>query len=117
MEIQRIDGNGRRSTAVKHGNTVYVSGITATDITGDIAAQTKDVLQQIDAALRWAGTDKNHVLSATVMLADMADYGEMNAVWEAWVIDAFEPARCVLQSALELDEYKVKISVIAATGK
>ena len=44
----------------------------------------------------------------------MADYGAFNAVWDAWVVDGYEPARSVTGGQLAVPEYKIKISVTAA---
>ena len=104
-DIKRHGANGRRALSVEHGGVLYTSGITE---------QTQDVLRVIDNLLARRGIDKGRVLSATITLADMADYGEFNAVWDAWVVDGYEPARSVTQGALAVPEYRVKISVIAA---
>lgn len=114
MEIRRNGTNGRRALSVAWGNTLYTSGITTTDLAGDITAQTQDVLDQLDDILRRGGSDRSRVLSATVTLADMADYGAFNAVWDQWVSDGFEPVRSVTQGRLAVPEYKVKISLVAA---
>lgn len=114
MEIKRMGGNGRRSTAVAYGNTLYVAGITATDINADITGQLADVFGQLDNILARNSTDKNRVLMATVTLASMDDYGAFNAAWDEWIIDANEPARSVSEGKLALPEYKVKVSLIAA---
>lgn len=114
MEIKRNGGNGRRSLSVVSNGLVYTSGITSTNLEADITGQTQDVLRVIDNILARNGTDKTRVLSATVTLADMADYGAFNAVWDEWVIDGLEPARSVTGGALAVPEYRVKIAVIAA---
>lgn len=114
MEIKRNGLNGRRAQSVAYNGILYTSGITSTDLEGGITEQTKDVITVIDRILERNGTDPTRVLSATVTLADMADYGEFNAVWDEWVHDGFEPARSVTQGALAVPEYKIKISVIAA---
>lgn len=114
MELKRNGGNGRRSLSVVHGQTLYTSGITSTDLDADITGQVEDVLRVIDNILARNGTDKSRVLTATVTLADMADYGAFNAVWDAWIVDGCEPARSVTGGALAVPEYKVKIAVVAA---
>ena len=106
MEIRRNGTNGRRAQSVACGDTLYTSGITSTDLAGDITAQTQDVLKQLDDILRRGGTNRNHVLSA--------DYGAFNAVWDQWVVDGFEPVRSVTEGRLAVSEYKVKISLVAA---
>ena len=114
MEIKRNGANGRRSLSVVHGGLLYTSGITTTDLEADITGQTKDVLRVIDNILTRNGTDKSRVLTATITLADMADYGAFNAVWDSWIVDGCEPARSVTGGALAVPEYRIKISVIAA---
>jgi enamine deaminase RidA (YjgF/YER057c/UK114 family) len=72
------------------------------------------VLGQIDALLTEAGTDKSRLLSATIWLADIGDFGEMNAVWESWIDPANPPARATGEVKLAAPEYKVEIIVVAA---
>lgn len=62
-DIQRIDSNERLSRIVVHGGVVYVAGVTAGDISGDIGAQTRDVLAKIDGYLQQAGTSKSRLLT------------------------------------------------------
>lgn len=112
--VERFGGNGRRSACVAYGGLVYVSGITTVNLEGDIATQARDVLGQIDRLLASAGSSKAGVLSAQVVLRSMQDYGAFNGVWDLWVDDGDEPARCVFEGALELPEYRLKISVVAA---
>ena len=102
MEIKRNGTNGRRALSVAYGDLLYTS------------AQTQDVLKQLDDILCRGGTERSRVISATITLADMADYGAFNAVWDQWVADGFEPVRSVTEGHLAVPEYKVKISLIAA---
>ncbi len=78
------------------------------------AAQTRAILGQIDALLAEAGTDKSRLLTATIWLADMADFAEMNAVWDAWVAPGHTPARATGEAKLAGPGYKVEIIVTAA---
>ena len=44
--------------------------------------------------LKKAGTDKTRIITANIWLSDISTFGEMNAVWDAWVVpDARPPAR------------------------
>ena len=89
--------NGRSiiSGMVGHGDTVYISGVTAHPV-GDLTAQTQQVLDRIDAALTQVGTDKSKLLTAQVWLADMQYFEAHNAVWNAWVDPQNPPMRaCV----------------------
>lgn len=115
MTIQRIDSDRRMSQAVIHGDTVYLAGQVGAP--GEsIAAQTRATLAEIELVLAQAGTDKSKLLSATIWLADMADFEGMNAVWDAWIDGRDPPARATGEAKLAAPEYKVEIIVIAAKG-
>ena len=91
---------------------MYLAGQVAK---GDsVTAQTQAVLGQIDALLAKAGTDKTKLLTATIYLADISTFAEMNAVWDAWVSAGNTPARATVEAALATPEYKVEIVVAAA---
>ncbi|MBS7554794.1 RidA family protein [Ancylobacter dichloromethanicus] len=112
MSIKRIEVGPRMSQAVIHGSVAYLAGQVAK---GDgVAAQTEGVLAQIDALLAQAGTDKTKLLTATIYLADIATFAEMNAVWDQWVPAGNTPARATVEAALATPEYKVEIVVQAA---
>ena len=115
MTIQRIDVGSRMSKAVVNGNTVYLAGIVATDAKGkSTGEQTKDILGQIDGFLAKAGTDKSKLLTANIWIADMANFAEMNAVWDGWVSPGNTPARATVEAKLAAADYKVEIMVTAA---
>src|SRR5215813_6160106 len=115
MSIERHDIGPRMSKAVVHGNTVYLAGIVADapkgKSTGD---QTKDILRQIDGFLAKAGTDKSKLVSANIWITDMANFAEMNAVWDAWVASGNTPARATIEAKLAAPDYKVEIMMVAA---
>ncbi|MBA5777195.1 RidA family protein [Stappia sp. F7233] len=113
MAIHRIEPGPRMSQAVIHGNTVYLAGQVGTPGKG-VAEQTTEVLASIDRLLKEAGTDKSKLLQATIWLADMADFAEMNKVWDAWVDPANPPARATGESKLAGPQYKVEIIIVAA---
>jgi enamine deaminase RidA (YjgF/YER057c/UK114 family) len=100
---------------VVHGNTVYLAGIVADNPKGkSIKEQTQDILRQIEGFLGKAGTDKSRLLSANIWITDMAEFAEMNAVWDAWVAPGNTPARATVQAKLASPDYKVEIMVVAA---
>ena len=85
MKIERHDIAPRMSKVVIHGDTVYLAGIVADNPKGkSTTEQTKSILSQIDGFLAKAGTDKTKLLSANIWITDMANFAEMNAVWDAW---------------------------------
>ena len=86
MKIERHETGPRMSKAVIHGDTVYLAGIVADSPKGkSVVEQTKNILSQIDGFLAMAGTNKTKLLSANIWITDMAQFAEMNTVWDAWV--------------------------------
>lgn len=112
--VTRIETGARMSKVVIHGDTVYLAGIVANDPKGDITAQTKDVLAEIDRLLALAGTDKSKLLRANIWITDMANFAAMNAVWDQWVSPGNTPARATVEAGLATPDYKVEIMVVAA---
>jgi enamine deaminase RidA (YjgF/YER057c/UK114 family) len=114
VSIDRFDVGPRMSQAVVHGDTVYIAGQVADDTSSDAAGQVRQILAKIDALLAEAGTDKTKLLSATVWLADIEAYSQINDVWDAWVVAGKPPVRACVESKLAGPEYKVEIAAIAA---
>jgi enamine deaminase RidA (YjgF/YER057c/UK114 family) len=115
MGIKRIETGPRMSQAVIHGDTVYLAGQVALDKPGaSVTEQTRNVLDRIDAFLGQAGSDKSRLLTATIWITDMADFAEMNAVWDAWVTQGSTPCRACVESKLASPNFSVEIQVIAA---
>ena len=114
MQLTRIATNDRLSGAMVFGSLVFLSGQVPGQAT-DIQGQTREVLEKIDALLAEAGSDKEHLLSATIYLKDIqADFAVMNEVWSAWLSPGQAPARTTLQAALARPQILVEISIIAA---
>ena len=112
-EIKRYHGTGRMSRIVCHGETVYLCGQVGTR--GEsVTRQTEETLEKIEALLAEVGSTKDDILQAIIWLDDMADFQEMNAVWDAWVNDGHEPARACGSAHLASPELKVEIIVTAA---
>ena len=98
-----------------HNNTVYLAGQVADKAAGgSVKEQALEILSLIDGLLAKAGTDKTKLISATIYLADIATFSEMNAVWEAWVVAGQTPARATLEAKLAHPKYTVEIVIIAA---
>ena len=116
MSIKRFKSSARMSQAVVHGDTVYLAGQVGENIEGkSVADQTSNILSSIDSLLATAGSDKAHILSATIWLTSMDDFAEMNAVWDAWVDTDNPPARaCVESPHLATPNFQVEIMVTAA---
>ncbi len=112
MTITRIETGQRMSKVVKHNGVAYLCGQTSDAAT--VADQTREILAKVEDLLAKAGSDKTRVLQCTIWLADMADFAEMNEVWDAWVPAGHAPARACGEAKLARDVLKVEMIVTAA---
>ena len=109
---------GPYSQAVRMGNLLFCSGQIPLDpatgelVTGDVAAQTRQVFANLGAVLAQAGAGFEHVARTTVYLADMGDFAAMNAVY-ATFFSTPAPARSTIQAAGLPRNARVEIDVIA----
>lgn len=112
--IERLHTAVRMSKIVKHNGVAYLCGQVGDGDT--VAEQTADCLARVDALLEEAGSSRQHILQAIIWLADMADFAEMNAVWDAWVPEGHAPARACGEARLARDALRVEIIVTAAVS-
>ena len=115
MTITRLEKSDRYSDAVIYNGVAYLSGAVGRN-SADADSQTREALAEIDRILALAGTDKSRLLSATVWLADIADYDAMNRAWDAWIDKENAPARATGQVPLAREKYRVEITVTAAVS-
>ena len=110
---------GPYSAALRAGQLLFVSGqvpfdpATGSLITGDIAAQTRRVLQNVGALLEAAGLSHAHVVRTTVFLADMNDFAAMNDVYREFFSEPY-PARSTVQAARLPRDARIEIDAIAS---
>jgi 2-iminobutanoate/2-iminopropanoate deaminase len=84
---------GPYSQAVRVGQLLFLSGQVPLDpatgeiVSGDIAAQTRRVFENLAAVLKAGGRSLNDVVRTTVFLADMDEFAAMNAVYARHVVD------------------------------
>lgn len=110
--IERIETGPRMSKVVKHNGVAYLCGQVGD---GDsVAEQTRDCLSRVERLLERAGSSPERMLQVVIWLADMADYSEMNSVWDAWVPAGSAPARACGEARLARPDLKVEIIVTAA---
>ena len=110
MKIERFDGTGRMSRVVKYGDMLFLSGITAGS--DGVVEQTKAVLAQIEKTLAEHGSDKEHILSTTIYLKDIADFVPMNEVYAEFFAEPY-PARAAFQVAALPKDALVEIEAVA----
>jgi 2-iminobutanoate/2-iminopropanoate deaminase len=111
---------GPYSQAIRAGSLLFVSGQVPIDpatgaiVDGDIAAQTRRVLQNVGAILEAAGVSFDHVVRTTVFLTDMNDFAAMNEVY-ATCFTSPAPARATVQVSRLPKDARIEIDVIAST--
>ena len=109
---------GPYSPAIRTGKFLFISGqvpvdpATGTLVTGDIAAETRQVMENIGALLNAGGLDFQAVVRTTVFLADMNDFAAMNAVYGGYFAEPY-PARATVQVARLPRDARIEIDAIA----
>lgn len=110
---------GPYSQAIKAGQLLFLSGQIPLDpatgalVPGGIDAQTRQVFANIAAILQAAGASFDHVVSATVYVADMNDFAKVNEIYATY-FSAPAPARATVQVARLPKDALVEIQVVAA---
>ncbi|CAK0813815.1 unnamed protein product [Prorocentrum cordatum] len=106
-------GSGRAAFVSYSGlvwTVAFPAGKTADD---SVADQTRKALKELDSRLAKAGTDKSHVLEATVFVKDMAMKDEMDSVWREWVPENCGISRaCVAADLAPGDLVEMKITAV-----
>ena len=110
--------NGLFSPAVVSGDLVFTSGQIGVDpktgqlAEGGTAGQLEQVFKNLSAALEAAGSSTEHILKATVFLADMADYNTMNELYKKQ-FKGDPPARTTVQVAALPRGARIEIEAVA----
>jgi reactive intermediate/imine deaminase len=128
MTIERFGaaptGPGGRSLpftkAVRAGDFIFVSGQVPMGadgeiVEGDIATQTRQTIENVKAILKEQGLGLEHVVKATVWLADTRDFWPFNKVYLEY-FGAALPARSCVRADMMVD-CKVEIEVVAYDPK
>ena len=109
---------GPYSPAIRAGQLLFVSGQVAIDpatgnlVDGDIATQTRRVLDNVGALLEAAGRSFSDGVRTTIFLADMNDFAAVNAVYAGYFTEPY-PARATVQVARLPKDARVEIDAIA----
>ena len=113
-EIIRIEPSARMSEATIYGDRIYTAGVVADKNIGKpVFEQTTEILEQIDAILKTAGSDKTRILKANIWLADISTFADMNKAWDVWVVAGKAPARATVEAKLATPDYAVEIMIEA----
>ncbi len=112
--LTKIGGSARFSAIASHGGQIHLAGQVSQLKEAGIQEQSADVFAKVDALLAEAGTDRGHVISVQVWLADMDDYAGFNEAWDIWVSGITPPTRVCVEARMAQPHYKVELLVIAA---
>ena len=112
--ITRHGVAARYSEASVFNGVVYLAGMVPEGAATDIRSQTQDVLAQIDTHLAALGSDKTRLLRVQIYLADIADIGAMNEVWDAWVAPGHAPPRAPVPASVAVPARKNEVVATAA---
>lgn len=111
---------GPYNQAVAFNGLLFVSGQIAIDpssgnlVLDNIEAETRQVLQNLQAILEAGGSSLQKVLKATVFVKDMELFGRINAVYGEYFQPEFAPARELVQVTALPKYVNIEISVIAS---
>src|SRR5262249_44757452 len=109
---------GPYSAAVASGDLVFVSGQIALDsvagklVEGDIAAQTRQSLENLQTILAAAGLTFAHVVKTTIFLTSIGDFSAVNTVYQAYLAEPYPPPSTLAVAALPMGG-KVEIEMVA----
>jgi len=112
---------GPYSQAVKAGDFLFLSGQIPLDpetgqvVTGDISAQTRRVMDNLQAVLAAAGVSLDAVVRTTIYLADLGDFATVNEVYGSYFASP-APARSTVQVARLPRDARIEIDAIAHVG-
>jgi enamine deaminase RidA (YjgF/YER057c/UK114 family) len=113
--IPRLHTGTRLSHVSVFNHVAYLAGqIPRKSIDLGIREQTADVLEQIDALLAEAGSDKSRILSCQIYLKDIGQIAEMNAMWDAWIPAGHTPSRATVQARMADPRCGIEVVVVAA---
>ena len=98
---------------VEHHGVLHVAGTVGNDKKADMATQTRQTFQSIEALLNAHGSSKEHLLTALIFVTDMKLKPEMNKEWKAWLKPAHLPTRATIGVA-DLDGWLIEVVVTAA---
>ena len=116
-EIKRTGGGPYSfSQTVVHDGVVYLAGQVAgaEGFKEPAREQIRMVFARIDELLQSVGSDRTKMLSVTVLLKDIGDFGVLNEEWDAWVDHDALPARATFQAPLASPDILVELVVTAA---
>ena len=114
--INRIDCGKTMSRATEHNGVIYFGGHVAAGKQPTMTEQAEALLARYEELLEMHGTDKDHIIFASVYVTDMNLKGEFNAVWDKWLNPGCAPARVCIECGLS-EGYLVEVTMICEKVK
>ncbi len=115
---------GPYSQAIRAGNTVYVSGQIALDPAtgqlvgdGDVAAETHQVMRNMQAVLAAAGLTFRHVVKCGIFVRDLGNFGLINDIYGSYFDADYAPARETVEVSRLPKDVQVEISCVAVDSE
>ena len=113
-EIKHYDVSVRSSRVTEHNGVLYFTGHVAAGKQATIEEQTEALLKRLEELLLQFGSDKNHILSAQIYLANFSrDLDGMNSVWDKWIDEGCAPSRLCIGAQIA-EGYLAEIVLTAA---
>lgn len=110
---------GHYSPAVEHNGLIFVSGQmavnhgTGEEVTDSIEAQTEQCLRNVEAVLKEANSDLNHVLKFTIFVSDESLWGAVNETYKR-ILGEHKPARAIIPVGNFRGDFLIEIEAVAA---
>jgi enamine deaminase RidA (YjgF/YER057c/UK114 family) len=114
--ITRFGVTPRSSLAVASGNLAFFAVTPKVPYDGNLSAadQVAQLFEKAEERLALVGSSKEKLLFVGIILADMADYDAVNAVWDQWVTPGAPPSRACWQARLASAGLKIEMIMVAA---
>jgi enamine deaminase RidA (YjgF/YER057c/UK114 family) len=111
--VQRIHPQSQWSDAVIHAGIAYF--VEVPESGDNFNSQSRALLAQAERTLALCGSDKSHILMATIYIKHMTDRATLNAVWQEWLPAGCAPARVCVSAEMASPGYLLEIAFTAAT--
>lgn len=111
---------GHYSQAVVHNGMIFVSGqlpidpVTGTKLSGEIEAQTNQVLKNLKSILEAANSGKAYLLKVNIYISDISLWNKVNQIYSDFM-GSYKPARAIVPTKELHHGFKIEVEAIAAT--
>lgn len=113
MDVKRLEAGTRSSGAIIVGDMIYLGGVCGDMSLSRFEDQARDMIAKLETRLEHCGSDKHHLISATIYLKDMRYFDAFNQIWDAWIDRENMPTRCCVAVDLAFTDMLAEIVVTA----